>query len=42
MHEVHWTFPFRGLDGELATFPHVHEVHEVHEVHGNTYDKLDT
>jgi hypothetical protein len=33
VHEVHWTFAFRGLGGELVTFPHVHEVHDVHEVH---------
>jgi hypothetical protein len=30
VHEVHWTFCFMSLGGELPTFPHVHDVHEVH------------
>jgi hypothetical protein len=30
VHEVHWTFCFMSLGGELLTFPHVHEVHDVH------------
>ena len=33
VHQVHSTFAFMSLSGELLTFPHVHEVHQVHLVH---------